>query len=261
MKLIDTHSHLNFPEFEKDLDKIIERARKNNIIYTIVIGINLKTNKKAIKLAEKYPNFISPAIGFHPHEVKNTNEKDYKYLESNLQKVVALGEIGLDWVKEFSPKEIQIKHFEKQLELAKRYNKPIILHMRGDRELWGTALEMLKDYSDLKKVFHCYTADKEIAKKILDLGGFISVTGVVTFKKAEDLRNAIKYIPLDRLMLETDCPFLAPHPVRGKRNEPAFLIYIAQKIAEIKNCDIEKIAEITTQNAIYFFELKHLKEG
>jgi TatD DNase family protein len=140
--------------------------------------------------------------------------------------------------------------------LAKKYNKPVILHLRGDDLFWKEALKILKNYSDLKLLFHCYTSDKFIASKILDLGGFISISGVVTFEKAEILKEAVKFIPKDRLMLETDSPFLAPNPFRGKRNEPAFLIYIAQKVAEIKNIDLEEISENTTENAIKFFNLK-----
>jgi TatD DNase family protein len=257
MKLIDTHAHLNFSDFfKKDLEEVIKRAKENGVIHVIVVGIDLTTNKRALELSKLYPDFITPAIAFHPHEVKKIKEQDYKFLEENIEKVCAIGETGLDWVKEYSPKEAQIEHFLRHLELAKKYNKPVILHLRGDDLFWEEALKILKNYSDLKLLFHCYTSDKFIASKILDLGGFISVPGVVTFEKAEILKEAVKFIPKDRLMLETDSPFLAPHPFRGKRNEPAFLIYIAQKVAEIKNMDLEEISEKTTENAIKFFNLK-----
>lgn len=261
MKLIDTHAHLNFPSFKKDLEETIKRARENGIIHVIVVGIDLSTSKEALKLAETYPDFISPAIGFHPHEVKKIKDTDYQFLEENLEKICAIGEIGLDWVKEYSPKDVQINHFIKQLELAKKYKKPVILHLRGDDSFWNEALNILKDYNGLKLLFHCYTSDKNTASKILDLGGLISIPGVVTFEKAVNLKEAVKFIPVDRIILETDSPFLAPHPVRGKRNEPAFLKYTAQKIAEIKNMNLEKVAEITTKNAVDFFNLKFLKEG
>ncbi len=256
MRLIDTHSHLNFPDFKKDLEEVISRAKEEGIIHVVVVGIDSATSKKALELAELYSEFISPAIGFHPHEVKNLKEADYCFLEKHLERVCAIGEIGLDWVKEYSPKDLQIEHFIRQLELAKKHKKPVILHLRGDSNFWNTALSILKEYKELKLLFHCYTSDKEIASKILDLGGLISIPGVVTFGKAENLREAVKFIPIERLVVETDCPFLAPHPVRGKRNEPAFLKYTAQKIAELKNMDLENFAEITTKNAIEFFKLE-----
>lgn len=256
MRFIDTHTHLNFPEFEKDIKEVIDRAKERGIFHVIVVGIDLKTNKRSLELAELYPDFIKPAIGFHPHEVKRVVEEDYKFLEENISKVCAIGEIGLDWIKEYSPKQVQIEHFIHQLELAKKYNKPVILHLRGDNSFWNEALTLLKNYSDLRLLFHCYTSDKFIASKILDLGGLISIPGVVTFEKAEELRSAVKFIPIDRLVLETDCPFLTPNPFRGKRNEPAFLIYIAQKITEIKKLSLEIVAEKTTENAIKHFHLK-----
>ena len=256
MRFIDTHTHLNFPNFKDDLEAVIKRAKENQIFHVIVVGIDMPTNKKALELAELYPDFISSAIGFHPHETQKIKEEDYKFLEDNIEKICAIGEIGLDWVKQYSSKEIQNEHFLRQLELAKKYNKPVVLHLRGDEFFWKEVLNILKGYSELKLLFHCYTSDKSIAYKILDLGGFISISGIITFKKAENLREAVKFIPIDRLMLETDSPFLAPHPMRGKRNEPAFLIYIARKIAEIKSCDLEEIAEKTTENAIKYFNLK-----
>ncbi|MDF2953916.1 MAG: 3'-_5' ssDNA/RNA exonuclease TatD [Thermodesulfobacterium sp.] len=256
MRFIDTHAHLNFPEFKKDLENVIKRAKENLVCQVVVVGINVNTNKKALELAELYPEFIKPAIGFHPHETKKIGEGDYKFLEENINKVCAIGEIGLDWVKEYSPKEVQIEHFIRQLELAKKYSKPVILHLRGEDSFWNEALNILKNYIELKLLFHCYTSDKFIASRILDLGGLISIPGVVTFQKAENLRSAVKFIPIDRLVLETDCPFLAPHPVRGRRNEPAFLIYTAQKVAEIKNIDLETVAEKTTENAVKYFNLK-----
>lgn len=255
MKFIDTHAHLNFPEFKKDLEEVIKRAKEKGIVHCIVVGINPSTNLKALELAKRYPEFISPACGFHPHEVKKIDEKDYLQLEKIIEKIVAIGEIGLDWVKEYSPKEYQIYHFEKQLELAKKYQKPVILHLRGNNEFWELALGIIKNYLPLKVLSHCFTSEKKIAQKILDLGGFISIPGVVTFPKAEQLRETVRYVPLDRLLIETDCPYLAPIPMRGKRNEPAFLPYTAQKIAEIKKLKVEDIAYRTTKNSIDFFSL------
>jgi len=255
VEFIDSHAHLNLPEFKKDLEDTIKRAKEAGVIHCIVVGINPSTNKKALELYQKYPDFISPAIGFHPHEVKKIAEKDYLELENLLTQAVALGEIGLDWVKEYSPKEMQIKHFEKQLSLAKAYQKPVILHLRGDEGLWKTAVDILKNFLPIKFVSHCFTAGAKIAEMVLDIGGYISIPGVVTFPKAEDLREAIKLIPLDRILIETDCPYLAPVPFRGKRNEPAFLPYTAQKIAEIKGVSLEEFSEKVKANTIGFFSL------
>lgn len=256
MKLIDSHSHLNFPDFKKDLKEVIKRAKEKGVVHTLVVGIDSKTNQKALELQEAYPDFISAVIGFHPHEVKSLTEKDYQLLEKNLGLACALGEIGLDWVKEYSPKEVQLRHFEYQLNLAKKHRKPVVLHLRGDESFWNSVLHFLKNYSDLKFLFHCYTFNKTMAKRICDLGGLISIPGVVTFDKALELREAVKYLPLDRLLVETDCPFLAPHPVRGKRNEPSFLIYIVEKIAQLKSVSLEEVAEKTFYNTVKFFNLE-----
>jgi TatD DNase family protein len=255
MRFIDTHAHLNLSEFKKDLPEVIERAKKAGIIKCIVVGIDKKTGNQALELKKAFPEFIEIAIGFHPHEVKKLTELDYQWLEEHLPQAIALGEIGLDWVKEYSPKELQIKHFEKLLELARIYKKPVILHLRGDLSFWGFSLDLLKAYRDLALLFHCFTSEKEIALKILEFNSMLSLPGVITFDKARALQEAVKTIPIERIVLETDCPYLSPVPMRGKRNEPAFLIYTAQKLAELKETTIEKVAEITTQNAIKFFNL------
>ncbi len=255
IKIIDSHCHLNLPEFEKDLEEVIKRAKENGIFKVVVVGINRETNEKALFLAKKYKDFILPVVGFHPHEVKNITEQDYDLLENQLKHAYALGEVGLDWVKEYSPKKLQFEHLEKQLELAKKYEKPVVLHLRGDENFWKEALSFLKNFYFLKLLFHCFTGNKEIAKKVLDLGGWISIPGIVTFKNAELLREAVKYIPLERLLVETDAPFLAPHPFRGKRNEPAFVKYVVEKIAEIKNLSFEEIAQKTTKNTLEFFNV------
>ncbi|WP_028840547.1 TatD family hydrolase [Thermodesulfobacterium hveragerdense] len=255
LEFIDSHAHLNLPDFKKDLEDTINRAKQNEVIHCVVVGINPSTNKKALDLHQKYPDFISPALGFHPHEVKKLSEEDYKELVKLLPQAVALGEIGLDWVKEYSPKEMQIEHFERQLEIAKSQQKPVILHLRGEESLWETAITILKNFLPLNFVSHCFTSGPKIAKKILDIGGHISIPGVVTFPKAEDLRNAVKFIPLERILIETDCPYLTPVPFRGKRNEPAFLPYTAQKIAETKGLPLEEVAEKVKENTIRFFSL------
>ncbi|MFN3504602.1 MAG: TatD family hydrolase [Caldimicrobium sp.] len=256
MRLIDTHAHLNWPDYKKELPQVIERAKEVGIIKIIVVGIDRKTGERALEIKETYGELIEVALGFHPHEVKKIKEEDYIWLKERAREACAIGEIGLDWVKEYSPKELQIKHFERLLELSKELQKPAILHLRGDMNFWEFALDLLKNYRDYPILFHCFTANKEVAFKILEFNSLISLPGVITFEKANELREAIKYIPLKRILLETDCPFLSPEPMRGKRNEPAFIIYTAKKLAEIKGVPLQEIAEITTKNAMNFFNLE-----
>ncbi len=255
MKVIDTHSHLNMPEFKKDVEEVIARAKEAGLIACIVVGINPSTNKKALELAEKWQGYIFPVVGFHPHEVRLIKEENYEELELQAEDSVAIGEIGLDWVKEYSPRDVQIENFEKQLDLAKKLGKPVVLHLRGDSQMWKTAMSILKNFFPVNFVAHCFTGDKELAKKILDMGGKVSIPGIVTFPKATELQETVKFLPLDSFFVETDCPFLTPVPMRGKRNEPAYVIYTVKKIAELKNTSEEEIADTTTKNAIKFFNL------
>jgi len=257
MRLIDTHCHLNMePLFEK-VPEVIERARQAGIVFAVVIGINPETNRRALELSDRYPNFLAPAVGFHPHEVAKVTEEDYKKLEEGLKKACALGEIGLDWVKEYTPKGLQFEHLERLLDLAKRQEKPVILHFRGDEAFWREGIDFLKSWQGLKFLFHCFTGSKEELKRVInELDAFVSIPGIVTFKKAEALREAVRECPLERLLLETDSPFLAPEPYRGKVNEPAFLIHTAKKVAELKGLSLEELSQITTQNAIKFFNLQ-----
>jgi len=254
VKVIDSHAHLNLPEFKKDLNEVVLRAKSAGVVHCVVVGINPSTNEKAIKLFETMPEFVSPAVGFHPHEVASLKEEDYQTLKAQLKLAVALGEIGLDWVKEYSPRDIQVVHFERQLEIAKEFNKPVILHLRGDSKLWETAFSILENFLPLNFVAHCFTEGTDIAKKILDLGGFISIPGIVTFKNADKLREAVRFIPEDCLLVETDCPFLAPVPMRGKRNEPAFVIYTLKKVAEVKGTSDEELADTIFKNTLNFFK-------
>lgn len=256
MRLIDTHAHLNFPEFRKDLGEVIERALSEGLEKIIVVGIDRKTGERALEIKELYPDVVEVALGFHPHEVKGIDEEDYLWLESRIDRAVALGEIGLDFVKEYSPKEDQIRHFERLLEIAVKFDKPVILHMRGDDSFWRFALQFLRRFSDHPLLFHCFTSERNIARGILEFNSMISIPGIVTFEKAESLREAVRYIPLERIVLETDCPFLSPNPVRGRRNEPAFIKFTAMKVAEIKGISYEELCDITTRNAQNFFRLR-----
>lgn len=250
MELVDTHAHLNLRESYRDLDEVLARARKAGLSAIVVVGIDLKTSRQALELAAAHPGFIYATVGVHPHEVRKLTEKAYRELEDLAARAVALGEIGLDYAKEYSPREIQREHFERQLALAKTLGLPVVLHVR---EAYKEALEIMRKYVPLPAVFHCFAGGVSEARKALDLGAYISVTGIVTFPRAENIREVVRFVPLEHLLLETDCPFLTPVPFRGKRNEPAYVRYICEKVAEIKEISVEECAWQTTQNAQRFF--------
>ncbi len=252
IELVDTHAHLNLTgSYKKDLPEVISRAREAGVRRIINVGIDLKTSIKALELAHQFEGLFATA-GIHPHEVKKARPETYEALKALFQdrKVVAVGEIGLDYAKEYSPREAQREHFAYQLELAREHGLPVVIHAR---EASSDILAILKEHLPEKFVFHCYAGDTAEAREILDLGGFISVTGIVTFPKAENIREVVRFVPLERLMLETDCPFLTPVPHRGKRNEPAFVRHVAEKVAEIKGISLEECARVTTKNAEEFF--------
>ena len=249
MYYIDTHSHIYYDKYEHDLDEVINRAQDNNIKNIICVGVDLPSSKKSIKLAETYDS-VYATVGFHPHESKETEKNYLNEIKILLKhpKVVALGEIGLDFYYNHSDKKIQLKVYEEQLELAKSMKKPAIIHNRmADNDIYN----ILKSTKSSNAVIHCFTGNYNYAKKILDLGIYLSFTGIITF--AKELENTVKKVPLDRIMIETDAPYLAPVPNRGKRNEPSMVKYIAEKISNIKKIPIEEVAKITTKTAQQFF--------
>ena len=252
IELIDTHAHLNlYGSYKKDLAEVVSRAKETGVLRIINVGIDLKTSIKALELAYQFEGLYATA-GIHPHEVKKAKPETYESLRALFQdeRVVAVGEIGLDYAKEYSPREMQKEHFAYQLGLAKEYKLPVVIH---SREAFEDILAILQENLPEKFVFHCFAGDVYEARKILNLGGLISITGIVTFPKAENIREVVRYVPLERLMVETDCPFLTPVPHRGKRNEPAFVRYVAEKIAEIKGISLEECAWVTTKTAEVFF--------
>ena len=254
VELIDTHAHLNLTDsYKKDLPEVVARAREAGVRRIINVGIDLKTSIRALELAHAYEGLYATA-GLHPHEVKKATEATYASLEALFEdpKVVAVGEIGLDYAKEYSPRKLQQEHFLRQLALARKLRLPVVIHAR---EASPDIIELLKSELPERFVFHCYAGDVAEARTILDLGGFISVTGIVTFPRAENIREIVRFVPLERLMVETDCPFLTPVPHRGKRNEPAFVRFVAEKVAEVKGISFEQCAAQTTQNAEEFFGL------
>lgn len=250
---IDTHAHLFFPNFENDVDEVIIRAHDKGIDYIIVPATDLKTSHQVLDLCDKY-DFIYGAVGIHPHDTKDWNTSwlnDIKELTRH-KKIVAIGEIGLDYHYDFSPKETQIKAFKLQIELAIELKLPIVVH---NRESDDDMLKIIREYcgSGLKAQFHCFSSPLEYANEYIRMGHFISFTGNITFKKADELRDTLSKISLEHVMIETDSPFMTPVPHRGKRNEPSYVKLIAEKIAEIHNLSLEDISRFTSYNVFRMF--------
>jgi TatD DNase family protein len=252
--LIDSHAHLEMKEFDFDREEVIKRARQAGVDFIVTVGTNLALSRKAVELAEKHEN-IYATVGIHPHDVAKTDKNTYEALKklTQRQKVVAYGEIGLDFFRNISPQEEQIDLFGRQLELAHELNLPVIIH---DREAHEQTLRMVKASGVRCGVFHCFSGDYNMAKQCIDLGFYISIPGVVTFDKAKTIQDVAQRMPLSSLLLETDAPYLAPIPHRGKRNEPSFIIHTAKKVAEIKGVSWEEVADVTTKNAKSLFHIE-----
>ena len=252
--LIDTHCHLDFPEFDIDRPEAINRARDKGIDYIINIGSSLKASKRSVELSCQY-DFIYATVGCHPHEADRFNKKIQIALEelAKKDKVVAIGEIGLDYYKNYSKVENQKSLFIAMIKMAKDLNLPVVIH---NRQAPTDTLKVLKENKLRKVVVHCFSGDEDFLKQCLDLGFFISFTCNITYKNAQNLRRLVKVTPLDRLFLETDAPFLPPQDFRGKRNEPMYVIHLAKEIARNKGLSSEEVAEVTTANAKIFFNLK-----
>lgn len=253
--LYDTHAHLNNPSFDADRDEVMKKIKDSGVGFVNNIGACIKTSYESIALAEKY-DFVYASCGVHPAETNALTEHDMETLfeMSKHPKVKAIGEIGLDYHYEDNPDpDTQIYWFKRQLELAKEASLPVVIH---DRESKGEAVSILKDYNINKGVMHCFSGSAETAKELLKMGFYISFTGVVTFKNARKSIEALKVIPLERLFIETDCPYMAPEPVRGTRNDSSNVIRIAEKYAEVKGVSLEEVIDTTTRNAKEFFNIK-----
>ena len=246
---IDTHCHL-YKEYYNSIDEVIEESKKNGVIRFIVNGCDMKSNIEALELANKYDE-VYAAIGFHPTELDDFNDEYFTWLENHIndKKVVAIGEIGLDYHYDNTDKEKEIYVFRKQLDIAKKYNKPIIVHIR---DALGDTFQILKEY-DLKGSIHAYSGSLEMAYEFMKLGFYISLGGPVTFKNAKEPKDVAINIPLDRLLIETDCPFLSPDPFRGKRNESANVYYVCKKIAELRGITFEEVEKQTEENTKKLF--------
>jgi len=260
--LIDSHCHLNMDSYEIDLAGVIERAVSNQIRRIVTIGIDLSSSRKSVLLSRKYPLHISATIGIHPHDVGNITADAYNKLRrlyaDHMDYIVGYGEIGLDYVKNYSPLDKQRHHFSRQLDLAHELRLPVIIH---NREANDDTLTILKKARPLLHggIMHCFSGDYDFARHVLDLGLIISIPGIVTFKNAVTLHDVVRKVPLASLVLETDGPFLAPHPFRGKRNEPVLMLYTAEKIAELKKCTIREVARQTSANAEKLFQFDQRK--
>jgi TatD DNase family protein len=256
MMLIDSHAHLEMPEFKGDLDAVIQRAKESGVEYIFTVGTEKKDWKKALEIANSHPS-IYAILGVHPHNVKEIDDETYPMLKELCRggKVKAFGEIGLDFFRNLSPRDIQLKRFREQIELAKELGLPIVVH---DREAHQETQEILKSEKaeECGGIIHCFSGDYEMAKVCIDMGFYISIPGSITFKNAESFREIVKKIPLEFLLVETDAPFLTPEPFRGKRNEPSYVRYTAQKVAEIKKVSLEKLSEVTTENTMRVYRMK-----
>jgi len=252
--LIDSHTHLEMEDFDGDRDAVVERARQAGVEFMITVGTSITYCRKALDLASRYGE-VYVAVGIHPHDVKDIDDGTYDELRKlvAMEKVVAYGEIGLDFFRDLSPRQVQMERFGEQLELAEEVDLPVIIH---DREAHREILDMLGSRRErLRGVIHCFSGDLTMARQCLDLGFSISVPGTVTFDKATELQRVVQYVPLEFLLVETDAPYLAPQPYRGKRNEPAYVVKTAAKIAELKGLSWEEVACQTTKNAKTLFGL------
>jgi TatD DNase family protein len=261
LDIIDTHAHLDMSDFESDRIDVIKRAGDSGVKTIITIGIDLESDNKAIKLAENYSG-IWAAVGIHPQESKDVQQCDMEklYELANHKKVVAIGEIGLDYYRDYAPHNIQKQVLEWELEIAKKNSLPIIIHCRQAQE---DILPILRSWCDSynipdarpRGVIHCFSGDKKIAEQYIKMGFYISIGAYTGYPSSATLRNVIKDIPLDRLVVETDCPFLPPQKLRGKRNEPAYVVKALEVLAEVKQLTLAEVSEKTTENAYKIFGL------
>lgn len=250
----DTHAHYDSEAFDEDRDLLLKSLPERGVDLVVNPGSDAKSSAHSIELAERYSH-IYAAVGWHPHEADSFGENSIEQLRTWLQhgKVVAIGEIGLDYHYDFSPREQQRTVFRAQMQLAEELNVPVIVH---DRDAHADSMEIVRAFPQVLGVFHCYSGSAEMAKELLNLGWYLSFTGAITFKNARKALETIECAPMDRIMIETDSPYLTPVPNRGKRNDSTQLPYIAQVIADIKGISLEEAAKVTMENGRRFFGIQ-----
>ncbi|CAG9610123.1 TatD family hydrolase [Pseudoneobacillus rhizosphaerae] len=251
--LFDTHAHLNADQYKEDLHEVMKRAKEAGVSNIVVVGFDTLTINRAVELAEAH-DYIYACVGWHPVDAIDMTDDDLKWIEelANHPKVVAIGEMGLDYHWDKSPHDIQKDVFRKQIRLAKKVKLPIVIH---NRDATADIVEILREEgaAEVGGIMHCFSGSVEIAKECLDMNFYISLGGPVTFKNAKKPKEVALEIPLDKLLIETDCPYLTPHPYRGQRNEPSYVKLVAEQIAEIKGVTFEEIARATSDNAKKLF--------
>lgn len=252
----DSHAHLDGERFDEDRDLVLERAKAGGIDFIMNPGADFDSSVRATELAQKY-DMVYAAVGIHPHDASSLDEHMLSMIEmlSKKPKVKAIGEIGLDFHYDYSPRDVQRHWFREQLRLAKRLNMPVIIH---DREANQETFDTLSEEKAFETgvLMHCYSGSAELAKEYVKKGAYISIAGPVTFKNSRKLLEVVSAVPLERLMIETDSPYMTPEPFRGKRNESLYVAYVCEKIAQIKQIELREAAEATTANAKRFFNIK-----
>ena len=251
--LFDTHAHLNDPAFDPDREELMAGLAAKGIGYVMNAGCSLESSRDIIQMAEKYP-WLYGSVGSHPDSADEVNEEvieAYRQMATH-EKVKAIGEIGLDYYYEDIPREIQKQAFRMQMELARELRMPVIIH---ERDAHDDAMRIVKEFKDVTGVFHCYSGSAEMARQLVNMGWYIGFTGVLTFKNARKAVETAERIPLDRIVLETDCPFMAPVPFRGKRCDPGYLYLMAERLAEIRGISIEEVHAATMENAKRLYRL------
>ncbi|MGE5473663.1 MAG: TatD family hydrolase [Ignavibacteriales bacterium] len=256
MELFDSHAHYDDKRFAEDYDEVILNAFNSGVKYILNAGSDIATSKKSIMLAEKY-DFVYAAVGVHPHEAEKLSEDGFNEIKKmgSHQKVVAIGEIGLDYYYDHSPRDVQRYWFEKQINLGKELNLPLIIHNRDSHEDMMDIIRKNAPYSN-SGVLHCFTGSWEMAKQLLDLGLYLSFGGPITFKNAKKAIDIIGKMPIDRILIETDCPYLTPEPFRGKRNHSGYVNLVAEKISEIRGISMQEAANLTTMNTKRLFGIE-----
>ena len=265
MRLVDTHAHLDSHKFEGDREAVLQRARTASVRGVVTVGTDLASSQRAVDLAAK-EGMVYATVGMHPHRAKELDGAALAELRRLAQapKVVAVGEIGLDFYRDLSPRDVQRRAFKAQLAWAAKLGKPVVIH---DRDAHDDVMVILEDWvqglenlplADRPGVLHTFSGDWQMAQRALEIGFYISISGPVTYKNERRLPEIVRDLPLDRILVETDCPYLAPHPHRGKRNEPAHVRLVAERIASLRDLAYDELAEATTQNAIRLFGLEDL---